>query len=90
MGKKRRLKSAKAKFKIKHANHPRLQYLNTQEQEEETIEKTAAKAEFIPEVVLQEKKVEEKPKVTPKSKTTKKPRRSPRKKTTKKTESRAP
>ena len=88
MGKKRRLNSAKSKFKAKHANHPRLQYLNNQE--EEMIEEVVAKTESIPEVVLQEKKVEEKPKVTPKLKTTKKPRRSPRKKTTKKTESRAP
>tara|TARA_Y100000034_G_scaffold123440_1_gene170185 strand:+ start:750 stop:1049 length:300 start_codon:yes stop_codon:yes gene_type:complete len=41
MGKKRRLNSAKAKFKAKHANHPRMQLLtttNTNEVVEEVIE----------------------------------------------------
>lgn len=82
MGKKRRLNSAKTKFKTKHANHPRVQYLNNQE--EETIEEPVAKTESTPEIVLQEEKVEVKPKATPKPKTTKKSRRTSRKKTTKK------
>jgi|1_EtaG_2_1085319.scaffolds.fasta_scaffold18734_3 hypothetical protein len=74
MGKKRRLKSAKAKFGAKHSNHPRMQHLND--------EKTEEVVDTPPAVVLQE---EEKVEVKPKAKTTKKPRRSPRKKTTKKT-----
>jgi|3_EtaG_2_1085321.scaffolds.fasta_scaffold33487_3 hypothetical protein len=82
MGKKRRLNSAKTKFKTKHANHPRVQYLNNQE--EETIEEAIVKTEPTPKVALQEKKVEVKPKAAPKPKTTKKPRRTSRKKTTKK------
>ena len=49
MGKKRRLMSAKAKFNSKHANHPRMRYLNSQE---EVVEETS------PEVVLQEEVVE--------------------------------
>tara|TARA_Y100000310_G_scaffold309583_1_gene353838 strand:- start:375 stop:620 length:246 start_codon:yes stop_codon:yes gene_type:complete len=59
MGKKRRLNTAKAKFKSKHATHPRMQYLNSQE---ETVVETQ------PEVVLQEEKVEEMPKAAPKRK----------------------
>ena len=80
MGKKRRLKSAKAKFSAKHANHPRMQNLNR----EDILEVEAAAVVPDPEVVVQEEKVEIKPKPTPKPKTTKKPKRAPRKKTTKK------
>jgi|ETNvirnome_2_300_1030623.scaffolds.fasta_scaffold49518_2 hypothetical protein len=90
MGKKRRLKSAKAKFRAKHSNHPRMQYINSAEKEEvkEELEVVTAK-EPAPEVVLQEEKVEEKLKVTQKPKTTRKPRRSPRKKATKKAAAKA-
>lgn len=76
MGKKRRLNTAKAKFKSKHATHPRMQYLNSQE---ETVVETQ------PEVVLQEEKVEETPKDAPKRKSTKKAstkKRRPKKTTT--------
>jgi len=90
MGKKRRLNSAKAKFQIKHSNHPRMQYLNSTENEEvkEELEVVTAK-ESVPEVVLQEEKVEEKLKGTQKPKTTRKPRRPPRKKATKKAAAKA-
>ena len=81
MGKKRRLKSAKAKFSAKHANHPRMQNLNR----EDILEVEAAAVVPEPEVVLQEEKVEINPKASPKPKTAKKPRRTTRKKTTKKT-----
>jgi len=81
MGKKRRLKSAKAKFGAKHSNHPRMLHLNGDEVPE--VEEVLPEPE--PEVVLQEEKVEIKPKPTPKPKTAKKPRRTTRKKTIKKT-----
>jgi len=83
MGKKRRLKSAKAKFGTKHSSHPRMQHLNG----EETLEVEVSASVPEPEVVLQEEKAEIKPKPTPMPKTTKKtkkPRRATRKKTTKK------
>ncbi len=70
MGKKRRLKSAKAKFGTKHSSHPRMQHLNSDEVPE--VEAPAAAPE--PEVVLQEEKVEAKPEPVPKPKTIKKPK----------------
>jgi len=85
MGKKRRLKSAKAKFGTKHSSHPRMQLMSDDELEFKTVEATTE-----PEVVLQEEKVEAKPEPAPKPKTIKKPkaikkpRRTTRKKTTKK------
>ena len=81
MGKKRRLKSAKAKFGAKHSNHPRMLHLNGDEAPE--VEEVLPEPE--PEVVLQEEKVEIKPKPLPKPKTVKNPRRPTRKKATKKT-----
>ncbi len=81
MGKKRRMKSAKTKFGAKHSNHPRMLHLNG----DEVPEVEVAPPEPEPEVVLQEEKVEIKPKASPKPKTAKKPRRTTRKKTTKKT-----
>ena len=80
MGKKRRLKSAKAKFSAKHANHPRMQNLNR----EDILEVEAAAVVPEPEVVLQEEKVEIKPKASPKPKTAKTPDSTTRKKTSKK------
>jgi|ETNvirnome_2_300_1030623.scaffolds.fasta_scaffold00171_15 hypothetical protein len=84
MGKKRRLKSAKAKFSTKHASHPRMQNLNREEVPE--VEATSPDPEPEVVVVLQEEKNEIKPKPPPKPKTAKKPRRTTRKKTTKKIE----
>jgi len=59
MGKKRRLKSAKAKFKTKHSSHPRMQLLNAantnvivEEAVEAPVEVTVAP---VP-VVLEEEK----------------------------------
>tara|TARA_Y100000296_G_C5163772_1_gene253378 strand:- start:1816 stop:2124 length:309 start_codon:yes stop_codon:yes gene_type:complete len=96
MGKKRRLKSAKAKFRAKHSNHPRMQHLN-----KETAPQIKM-VEVIPELeaVLKEEKTETEPKIKasveagpkikekvevgPKPKATKKTRRSSRKKATKK------
>jgi len=49
MGKKRRLNSAKAKFSAKHANHPRAQYLNRQE---EVVEEVVMAITTKPEVVI--------------------------------------
>ena len=86
MGKKRRLKSAKAKFEAKHSSHPRMRCLDSDEVPE--VEAPAAAPE--PEVVLQEEKVEAKPEPAPKPKTIKKPkaikkpRRTAKKKATKK------
>ena len=60
MGKKRRLKSAKAKFGAKHSNHPRMLHLN----DDEVSEVEVAPLEPEPVVVLQEEKAEIKPKVT--------------------------
>ena len=90
MGKKRRLKSAKAKFSAKHANHPRMQNLNR----EDILEVEAAAVVPDPEVVVQEEKVEIKPKTTKKPKRAEvivqeekveiKPKPTPKPKTTKK------
>jgi outer membrane biosynthesis protein TonB len=89
MGKKRRLKSAKAKFGAKHSNHPRMLLLNSVEAPEVEVVAPKPEPEVVPpepepEVVLQEEKVEIKPKPTPKPKTAKKPKRTTRKRTTKK------
>ena len=101
MGKKRRLKSAKAKFKTKHSSHPRMRLLNAintnvivEEATEAPVEVAVAPVSVAPE---EEKTVVEpttapiaKPKektvATPKAKTARK-RRAPRKakKTTAKT-----
>jgi len=81
MGKKRRLNSAKAKFNAKHATHPRMRHLSTQEEvvEEVVVVAASPEPEVVvvaaapkPEVVLQEEKVEEAPKAAPKRKRTKK------------------
>ncbi len=80
MGKKRRLNSAKMKFNAKHANHPRMQHLSTQEEAVERVVVAASPEPEVvvvaaapkPEVVLQEEKVEEAPKAAPKRKRTKK------------------
>ena len=88
MGKKRRLNASKAKFNIKHANHPRMKHLSKQEKtvEEDIIEaQPEVVIEAQPEVALQEEKVEETPKVAPKRKSTKKAstkKRRPKKTTT--------
>jgi hypothetical protein len=96
MGKKRRLNSSKAKFNLKHAQHPRMRHLSKQEKtvEEDIIEVQPevvieAQPEVVieaqPEVVLQEEKVEETPKDAPKRKSTKKAstkKRRPKKTTT--------
>jgi len=50
MGKKRRLNSAKAKFNAKHATHPRMRHLSTQEEVVEEVVVVAASPE--PEVVV--------------------------------------
>ena len=63
MGKKRRLNSAKAKFRAKHSNHPRMRLLMKDEKnttiEEETpvVETTLTPAEEIPEVKVAPKAV---------------------------------
>ena len=93
MGKKRRLKSAKAKFKTKHSSHPRMQLLNAantnvivEEAVEAPVEVTVAP---VPVVLEEEKTVvappsapiaQEKAKAAtkPKAKTPRK-RRAPRK-----------
>jgi len=85
MGKKRRMRSAKAKFDAKHSSHPRMLRLN----DDEVFEVEAPAAAPEPEVVLQEEKVEIKPKASPKPKTAKKPKRTAKKKATKKTASTA-
>ena len=81
MGKKRRLNSAKAKFNAKHATHPRMRHLSTQEEvvEEVVVVAASPEPEVVvvaaapkPEVVLQEEKVEEAPKAAPKRERTKK------------------
>jgi len=80
MGKKRRLKSAKGKFRVKHNTHPRVRHLNAQEEVvEEVVVAASPEPEVVvvaaapkPEVVLQEEKVEEAPKAAPKRKRTKK------------------
>jgi len=88
MGKKRRLNSSKAKFNLKHAQHPRMRHLSKQEKtvEEDIIEaQPEVVIEAQPEVALQEEKVEETPKVAPKRKSTKKAstkKRRPKKTTT--------
>ena len=88
MGKKRRLNSSKAKFNLKHAQHPRMRHLSKQEKtvEEDIIEvQPEVVIEAQPEVVLQEEKVEETPKDAPKRKSTKKAstkKRRPKKTTT--------
>ena len=86
MGKKRRLKSAKGKFKAKCSEHPRMKHLDSIETNLEDIP-----AETPPEVVLQEveaapqeEKPVTKPKAAPKRKRTKKATTT-RRKTTKKT-----
>jgi hypothetical protein len=80
MGKKRRLKSARTKFGVKHANHPCVQHLSRAEEPEVEIIEVAPESE----VVLQEEKVEIKPKASPKPKTAKTPDSTTRKKTSKK------
>ena len=55
MGKKRRLNSAKGKFRVKHNTHPRVRYLNAQE---EVVEEVVVAVSPEPEVVLQEEVVE--------------------------------
>ena len=93
MGKKRRLKSAKAKFKSKHSNHPRMQLLNTtntnviaEEVVETPVEVTVA---AVPAVLEEEKTVVVPPAAPiakPKAKTVRKRRPSRKaKKTTTKT-----
>jgi len=79
MGKKRRLNASKAKFNIKHANHPRMKHLNSQE---ETVAEVVVEA--TPEAILQEETLEEMPKVAPKRKRARKvsTKRRPQKKTT--------
>ena len=80
MGKKRRLKSAKAKFKSKHSNHPRMRLLA-----EETVEENIVEPAEEPEVAVTPiKVVPEPPKV--KKKTTPRKKRAPssRKRSTKK------
>jgi hypothetical protein len=81
MGKKRRLNSAKGKFRVKHNTHPRMRHLSTQEEvvEEVVVVAASPEPEVVvvaaapkPEVVLQEEKVEEAPKAAPKRKRTKK------------------
>jgi hypothetical protein len=81
MGKKRRLNSAKMKFNAKHATHPRMRHLSTQEEvvEEVVVVAASPEPEVVvvaaapkPEVVLQEEKVEEAPKAAPKRKRAKK------------------
>ena len=86
MGKKRRLKSAKGKFKAKCSEHPRMKHLDSIETNLEDIP-----AETPPEVVLQEveaapqeENAQAKQNATPKRKGTKKAT-TKRRKTTKKT-----
>jgi hypothetical protein len=77
MGKKRRLISSRAKFGLKHANHPRMVLLKSREETTEVIEeapapveetKVAAAAEEVQPIV--EEKAVTKPKTTRKKKTT--------------------
>jgi|2_EtaG_2_1085320.scaffolds.fasta_scaffold58472_2 hypothetical protein len=88
MGKKRRLNSSKAKFNLKHAQHPRMRHLSKQEKtvEEDIIEaQPEVVIEAQPEAILQEETLEEMPKVAPKRKSTKKAstkKRRPKKTTT--------
>jgi len=64
MGKKRRLNSAKGKFRVKHSTHPRVRHLNAQEEVvEEVVVAATTKPEVVvvaaapqPEVILQEEK----------------------------------
>ena len=76
MGKKRRLNSAKAKFASKHAAHPRMKALTTEEEEIQELPVPAVefKAEGVavevkPEVEQPEPAAEIKAKVTAKAKT---------------------
>ena len=93
MGKKRRLKSAKAKFKTKHSGHPRMVLLNTTNTNvsvEEVVEAPVEVAVVAAPVVPEEEKIvvvppatpiaqpKAKAAVTPKAKTPRK-RRTPRK-----------
>ena len=78
MGKKRRLKSAKAKFGAKHANHPRMAMLNKL-----ALEDVSEKVETTP-ITEQETKTIEIPKVTPPQVELKKPTRPTPKRTTRK------
>ena len=71
MGKKRRLKSAKAKFGVKHANHPRMIFLESSI-EENTVQPVCESAEtkIEEEVPLATKETEAK--IAPQKKTKKK------------------
>tara|TARA_Y100000034_G_scaffold126984_1_gene179086 strand:+ start:59 stop:379 length:321 start_codon:yes stop_codon:yes gene_type:complete len=87
--------SAKAKFNSKHANHPRMRYLNSQEEvveetspevvlQEEVVEKIVVSASPEPEVVLQEKVIEKAPVVLQKEKVDPAPKAAPKRKRVKK------
>ena len=91
MGKKRRLNSAKAKFRAKHSNHPRMRLLmkkaETEVVEEETkvVEAPPTPVVITPEVITTPKIVETPTATkvtTPKLNKTKKTAQTPRKKET--------
>ena len=91
MGKKRRLKAAKAKFRSKHSSHPRMRLL-TKETETEAVEEETKVVEATPTPVVITPEVKTTPKIvethtttkvtTPKLTKTKKTAQTPRKKAT--------
>ena len=91
MGKKRRLKAAKAKFRSKHSSHPRMRLL-TKEAETEAVEEDTKVVEAAPTPVVITPEVKTIPKIvepptttkvtTPKLTKAKKTTPPPRKKTT--------
>ena len=91
MGKKRRLKAAKAKFRSKHSSHPRMRLL-MKKAETEVVEEETKIVEATPTPVVTTPEVKATPKIvetptttkvtTPKLTKTKKTAPTPRKKTT--------
>ncbi len=74
MGKKRRLNSAKAKFRAKHSNHPRARLLNANAAVEDIapVVVEAAQVEATLSAVLEEKTIEVVPEIVAPRKTARK------------------